>query len=165
MDIVPGHRFADSDIFCGKFFCGRSFQYTHNQKTKIIDMLSAEKENEPELKKSRFIPVVVILFLMFTLWELFSGIQNVRFYYDSRFVFPVKIMYWGNILLPVVTLGWAALWMLKKKKIAFQKLIDGLLICSVLHAFLVSKRTCSYQSILFAFTWWNTESISGICID
>ena len=28
-----------------------------------------------------------------------------------------------------------------------------------------SKRTCSYQSILFAFTWWNTESISGICID
>ena len=50
-----------------------------------------------------------------------------------------KIMYWGNILLPVVTLGWAALWMLKKKKIAFQKLIDGLLICSVLHAFLAAS--------------------------
>lgn len=126
-------------FFVASFFVVGIFNTRTIQKTKIIDMLSAEKENEPELKKSRFIPVVVILFLMFTLWELFSGIQNVRFYYDSRFVFPVKIMYWGNILLPVVTLGWAALWMLKKKKIAFQKLIDGLLICSVLHVFLAAS--------------------------
>ena len=126
-------------FFVVSFFVVGVFNTRTIKKTKIIDMLSAEKENEPELKKSRFIPVVVILFLMFTLWELFSGIQNVRFYYDSRFVFPVKIMYWGNILLPVVTLGWAALWMLKKKKIAFQKLIDGLLICSVLHAFLAAS--------------------------
>ena len=98
-------------FFVASFFVVGIFNTRTIQKTKIIDMLSAEKENEPELKKSRFIPVVVILFLMFTLWELFSGIQNVRFYYDSRFVFPVKIMYWGNILLPVVTLGWAALWL------------------------------------------------------
>ena len=84
-------------------------------------MLSAEKENEPELKKSRFIPVVVILFLMFTLWELFSGIQNVRFYYDSRFVFPVKIMYWGNILLPVVTLGLGGIMDVEKEKNCFSK--------------------------------------------
>lgn len=90
MDIVPGHRFADSDIFVVSFFVVGVFNTRTIKKTKIIDMLSAEKENEPELKKSRFIPVVVILFLMFTLWELFSGIQNVRFYYDSRFVFPVK---------------------------------------------------------------------------
>ena len=97
MDIIPGYRFVDSGIFCGKFFVVGIFNTRTIQKTKIIDMLSAEKENEPELKKSRFIPVVVIPILMFTLWELFSGIQNVRFYYDSRFVFPVKIMYWGNI--------------------------------------------------------------------
>ena len=103
---------------------------------------------------------------MFTLWELFSGIQNVRFYYDSRFVFPGENHVLGEIfLLPVVTLGWAALWMLKKKKIAFQKLIDGLLICSVLHVFLAASVPALTNQLLSAFTWWNTESISGICID
>ena len=82
-------------------------------------MLSAEKENEPELKKSRFIPVVVILFLMFTLWELFSGIQNVRFYYDSTLFSENHVL--GNILLPVVTLGWAGIMDVEKEKIAFQE--------------------------------------------
>lgn len=52
MDIVPGHRFADSDIFCGKFFVVGVFNTRTIKNTKIIDMLSAEKENEPELKRA-----------------------------------------------------------------------------------------------------------------
>lgn len=136
--------FPDTVLFTVAFFVLSflvvgAFNTRTIKRTKIIDMLSAEKENEPELKKSRFIPVVAILFLMFTLWALFAGLQNVRFYYDPRFVFPVKIMYLGNIFLPVVTLGWATLWVLKKKKIAFQKLIDGLLICAVPDAFLAAS--------------------------
>ena len=90
------------------------------QKTKIIDMLSAEKENEPELKKSRFIPVVVILFLMFTLWELFSGIQNVRFYYDSRFVFPVKSCI-GEIFAPCCYIRLGGIMDVEKEKNCFSK--------------------------------------------
>ena len=34
------------------------------RKTKIIDMLSADRENEPELKKSRFLPAVTLLYLL-----------------------------------------------------------------------------------------------------
>lgn len=54
---------------------------THTiQKTKIIDMFSAEKENEPELKKSRWIFVVVIFFELFTVWAFITGIQKVWFF-------------------------------------------------------------------------------------
>ena len=62
------------------------------QKTKIIDMLSADKVNEPELKKSHWIIVVVILFELFTAWALITGSIKVLFFYDSRFAFPVQFM-------------------------------------------------------------------------
>ena len=103
------------------------------QKTKIIDMLSAEKENEPELKKSRFISVVVVLFEVFTVWGLITGIQKVWFYYDTRFAFPVQLMFWGNILFPLLTLLWSIFCIIRKKK--RECFIAGLLICSVLNAF------------------------------
>lgn len=34
MDIIPGYRFVDSGIFCGKFFCGRNFQYPYHSENK-----------------------------------------------------------------------------------------------------------------------------------
>ena len=74
------------------------------QKTKIITMLSAEKENEPEPGNSRWISVAVIFFELITVWALITGIQKVWFYYDARFAFPVRLMYWGNILFPLLTL-------------------------------------------------------------
>lgn len=46
------------------------------RKTKIIDMLAAEKENDPELKKSRWIAAVVLLFEGFTVWMLLTGVQK-----------------------------------------------------------------------------------------
>ena len=72
-------------FFVASFFVVGIFNTRTIQKTKIIDMLSAEKENEPELKKSRFISVVVVLFEVFTVWGLITGIQKVWFYYDTRF--------------------------------------------------------------------------------
>lgn len=53
-------------FFVASFFVVGIFNTRTIQKTKIIDMLSAKKENEPELKKSRFISVVVVLFEVFT---------------------------------------------------------------------------------------------------
>ena len=94
-------------FFVASFFVVGIFNTRTIQKTKIIDMLSAEKENEPELKKSRFISVVVVLFEVFTIWGLITGIQKVWFYYDTRFAFPVKLMFWGNILFPLLTLLWS----------------------------------------------------------
>lgn len=103
------------------------------QKTKIIDMLAADRENDPELKRSRWIVIAVVLFVLFTIWMAITGVQKVWFYYDSRFALPVKVMFWGNILLPAVALLWSVLWLIRKKKNGFSKFIFGLFICSALN--------------------------------
>ena len=120
-------------FFVASFFVVGIFNTRTIQKTKIIDMLSAEKENEPELKKTRFISVVVVLFEVFTVWGLMTGIQKVWFYYDPRFAFSVQLMFWGNILFPLLTLLWSLFCIIRKKK--RECFIAGLLICSVLNAF------------------------------
>lgn len=120
-------------FFVTSFFVVGIFNTRTIQKTKIIDMLSAEKENEPELKKSRFISIVVVLFELFTVWGLITGIRKVWFYYDPRFTFSVQLMFWGNILFPLLTLLWSIFCMIRKKK--RECFLTGLLRCSVLKAF------------------------------
>lgn len=108
---------------------------THTiRKTKIIDMLVADRANDPSLQKSRFIVIMVILFEIFAVWMCVTGIQKVWFYYDSRFAMPVQLMFWGNIIFPAVTLIWSAWWLIRRKKLGFPKLIFGLLVCAVLNA-------------------------------
>ena len=104
------------------------------RKTKIIDMLAADRENDPALKKSRWIVIVAILFELFTVWICVTGVQKVWFYYDSRFAMPVQIMFWGNIILPAATLFWSVLWLIRRKKSGFPKFVFGLLVCAVLNA-------------------------------
>lgn len=126
-------------FFVLSFFVVGIFHTRTIQKTKIIDMLSADRENEPALKKSRWILAATLLFELFTLGELIAGIQKVWFYYDGRFAFPVQVMYWGNVVFPAITLGWSALWVIRKKKMGLQKLLCGLLTCSVPDAFLAAS--------------------------
>lgn len=104
------------------------------QKTKIIDMLVADRENDPELKKSRWIFVIATFFELFTIWAFVVGITKALFFYDSRFAIPVQFMYLGNILFPSVAIGWFILWLFKRKKWNSQKLLRGLFVCSVLNA-------------------------------
>ena len=104
------------------------------RKTKIVDMLAADRENDPELKKGRWIVIVAVLFELFTIWMAVTGVQKVWFYYDSRFALPVQVMFWGNIVLPVAALLWPVLWLIRKEKYGFPKFIFGLFICSALNA-------------------------------
>ena len=104
------------------------------QRTKIIDMLAADRENDPELKRSRWIIIAAVLYEFLTIWMAVTGVQKVRFYYDSRFALPVKVMFWGNIILPASALLWSVWWLIRKKKYGFSKWILGLFICSALNA-------------------------------
>ena len=106
------------------------------QKTKIIDMLAGDRENDPALEKSRWIVMAVVLFEVFMIWMVVTGVQKVRFYYDCRFAVPVQVMFWGNIFLPAVTLLWSVLWLLliRKGKTDFTKFVFGLLACAVPNA-------------------------------
>ena len=86
------------------------------RKMKIIDMLTADRENGPELRKSRWIWVLTVLFEVFSLWMCVTGVQKVIFYWDSRFALPVQLMFWGNILFPVLSLLWPVLWVLRRRR-------------------------------------------------
>ena len=103
------------------------------RKMKIIDMLTADRENGPELRKSRWIWVLVIFFEVFSVWMCVTGVQKVLFYWDSRFALPVQLMFWGNILFPAMSLLWPALWALRRRKSGFSALLSGLLLCSLLN--------------------------------
>ncbi len=129
--LFPDTVLLTAVFFVASFFVVGIFNTRTIQKTKIIDMLSAEKENEPELKNSRFISVAAVLFELFTVWGLITGIQKVWFYYDTRFAFLVQLMFWGNILFPLMTLVWSAFSVIKKKK--RDSFIAGLLIFSLLN--------------------------------
>lgn len=109
---------------------------THSiKKTKIIYMLRADRENEPELTKSRWIKIVVILYEGLSLWMIAAAINIAWSYYDKRFALPVQIMFWGNILLPAASLFWTVFWLFRRKKTGFQQLLPGLLVCAVLNTF------------------------------
>ena len=104
------------------------------QETKIIDMLAADRKNDPGLKRGRWIVIAAVLFELFTIWMAVTGVQKVWFYYDSRFALPVKVMFWGNILLPAAALLWSVWWLIRRKKYGFSKWILGLFLCSALNA-------------------------------
>lgn len=101
------------------------------RKIKIIDMLSAERENEPSLKKSRQMPAAIIVFEIMTVWMLVTGIEKRYYYSDARFPLPVHIMFWGNILFPVVTLLLSVIWFISKQR-KRDILLAGLLVCALL---------------------------------
>ena len=103
------------------------------RKMKIIDMLTADRENGPELRKSRWIWVLAIFFEVFSVWMCVTGVQKVLFYWDSRFALPVQLMFWGNILFPAMSLLWPALWALRRKKGGFTALFSGLLFSAFLN--------------------------------
>lgn len=103
------------------------------RKMKIIDMLTADRENGPELRKSRWIWVLMVLFEVFSVWMCVTGVQKVLFYWDSRFALPVQFMFWGNILFPAMSLLWPVLWTLRRKKGGFTALFSGLLFSAFLN--------------------------------
>ncbi len=108
-------------------------------KTQIIDMLSADRENDPELKKSCWIAVASVLFEIFIVWASVAGISKAVFYYDSRFALPVKIMFWGNIFVPAATLLWSLWRLIAKRKAVFYTSLPVLLGFSVLNAFMAAS--------------------------
>ena len=109
------------------------------RKMKIIDMLTADRENGPELRKSRWIWMLTFLFEVFSIWMSITGVQKVLFYWDSRFALPVQLMFWGNILFPAISLLWPVLWALRRKKGGFPVLLSGLLISAFLNTLVAAS--------------------------
>lgn len=101
------------------------------RRTAIIEMLTANRRNEPELKKSRWMPAVTACYLLLTVWMLETGIQKIYFYYDPRFPLPMRLMFGMNLLFPAVTLLWATFCAVSKKRRNIFALLWGLVPCAL----------------------------------
>lgn len=102
------------------------------RKIKIINMLYADRQNEPELKKSRFMQIITILYLLFLVVAVIVGIRIKYFYFDSRFDFPLHLMFGGNIVAPAIGLIWLILWFFKRQR-RFYHLVIGEFVISIIN--------------------------------
>lgn len=103
------------------------------RKIKIIDMLYADRRNEPHLKKSRYMPIVSAIYSAALLWMLWSGLVKKHYYFDSRFPFSVHVLFWGNIIAPALALCWWIIGIFRHKKHGWNGFIAGQCVFAVLN--------------------------------
>lgn len=103
-------------------------------KSRIIELMTANRQNEKPLHKSRWMPMICIIYGIMLLWMLEVGAVKYHFYFDPRHPLPVKLMYWGNVLFPALTLLWAIAGAVLHRKIGFSRYLCGLLAGAVLTA-------------------------------
>lgn len=114
--LFPDTALLTTGFFSLSLFAVGLFHVHTIQKVKIIDMLYADKQNGPHIRKSRYMPVTVGLYMLFLLFMTATGISQMHFYSDPRFPAPVHIMFWGNILAPAASILLCGLWLALRKK-------------------------------------------------
>ncbi|MCM1135027.1 MAG: ABC transporter permease [Clostridium sp.] len=114
--LFPDTAFFTVCFFTGSLFMVGLFNIRAIRKIKIIDMLSADRLNEPRLDKSRYMAVIGIFHGIMLLCMAATGISNIYFYFDSRLALPVRIMFWGNVISPIAALLWLPVWLLYRRK-------------------------------------------------
>ncbi|MDE5867078.1 MAG: ABC transporter permease, partial [Lachnospiraceae bacterium] len=103
------------------------------RRIKIIDMLYADKQNDPHIKKSRYMPVISLFYTIFLLFAAATGISKVYFYSDPRFPVPVHIMFWGNIIAPAASFLLSVVWCAVHKKWSFNRYVPAAAILSLIN--------------------------------
>lgn len=103
------------------------------RKIKIIDMLYADKQNDPHINRSRYMPVIAILYTIFLIFMTVTGISKMYFYFDPRFPVPVHIMFWGNIIAPAASFLLSIVWCIVRKKWSFNRYILAAAILSLVN--------------------------------
>lgn len=161
--LFPDTVFFTMGFFILSFVLTGLFNFRLLGKMKIIDMLSANRLNEPSLKRGRQMKAVVILYGLAAFWMFITGIRKMYYYFDSRFALPVHFLFWGNILIPAGILLWPGVWICRKyivhrsgkglggkngNRDRFPALVSGLLVCSVLNA-LISAWTPAMRNRYF----------------
>lgn len=103
------------------------------RRIKIIDMLYADKQNDPHIKKSRYMPVISIIYAIFLIFAVVTGISKMYYYSDPRFPIPVHIMFWGNIVAPATFFLLSVVWCVVHKKWSFNRYVLAAAILSLIN--------------------------------
>ena len=122
--------FPDTALFTVCFFATillvvGLFNIRTIRKIKIIDMLYADRQNEPAARKSRYMYAVTILYGILLLLMTATGISKLYWYYDARLPLPARIMYWGNIAAPALSVLSGILWLICRKKLSFERYLTA----------------------------------------
>lgn len=121
--LFPDTVFLTICFFSLSFFAVGLLNIRKIRKIKIITMLYAEKQNDPHIKKSRFMPVIAVLYTISLMFMTASGISKMYYYFDPRFPLPVYIMFLGNIIAPAVSFFLSIVWFFMRKKWSFRRYI------------------------------------------
>lgn len=96
-------------------------------------MLYADRQNDPPIQKSRYMPVITILYTVFLLLMAATGISKMYIFFDPRYPVPVHIMFWGNILAPATAFLLSVVWCIAHKKWSFNGYILAATILSLVN--------------------------------
>lgn len=124
--LFPDTVLWTAGFFLVSFLAVGLFNTRTIRRTPILSMLSAQRENETPLQKSRWMQGVAALYLVLT---AIMTVQAGRMLYccgDSRLALPIQLMFWANILVPAGLLVWAAVWAARRRKWHFPVLVLGL---------------------------------------
>ena len=67
-------------------------------KSRIIELVTANRQNEKPLHKSRWMPMICIFCGIMLLWMLEVGAVKIILLRSQTSASCVKLMYWGNVL-------------------------------------------------------------------
>lgn len=103
---------------CCLFLVGL-FNIRSIQNRKLTDMLNAQRQNGLSLHKSRFVHILMCFYVFMLGWMLFSGLQMITHYFDTRFPLPVHLLFWGILLAPalgiLLPIRWLVIYAVRKK--------------------------------------------------
>lgn len=116
------------------------------QKSKTIELFSAEKRNEADVRTGRFMPVIIGMYAVIMIWALISGIRKVYFYYDPRLIFPAKLVFLGIAFVPGMMLLGNGIFLFRKR---LQKAVVYSMICSIIHIVTVACVPKMQQNFVF----------------
>lgn len=133
------------------------------RKIRIIDMLCADRQNEPQLGRSRYMPMVTVLHSIVLLAMILAGLSAKHYYFDPRFALPVRIMFHGIIAAPVIAFAWPLLWLIRRKKWGFDKLVLLEMLCSLVSLCFSASvpRICARYYLSFGSSALGTDAGSN----
>ena len=124
--LFPDTVLWTAGFFLVSFLAVGLFNTRTIRRTPILSMLSAQRENETPLQKSRWMQGVAALYLVLAAARTVQGVRLLARYGDSRLALPIQLMFWANILVPAGLLVWAAVWAARRRKWHFPVLVLGL---------------------------------------
>lgn len=133
------------------------------RKIRIIDMLYADRQNEPQLGRSRYMPAVTILHSIVLLGMILTGVSAKHYYFDPRFALPVRIMFHGIIAAPFIAFAWPLLWLIRRKKWGFDKLVMIEMLCTLVSLCFSASvpRICARYHLSFGSSALGTDTGSN----